>query len=360
MYFFLSDSVSAEALENLEIFAQIENILYKSHKSGKSLKFYDREEVNAEKRQAGQAERNDDSESRTNICHLPKPVYRIIKEHALFDFEATRELLTSALACEGFGRGGKKLRYCVPENKPSWWDDDLEQIIGLKWSDFSGVNTKEYKGGKWKEAMHEIIVKIYRYHLGNEMDNYIQFRDENFEYKKTSRKPKPKKVAASNLNQETDLPKEGVAENELYQFPDNVLQYQYQVPQTPHVQLQAPQHQAPQHQAPPHQAPQHQDPQHQAPQHQTPQHQAPQFQFLPYQVPQYHAPQYQAQQFQNGYNTQYQQWNYNQDYFHMNNATTEETPRQPIIEDSSEPTDNEPSPPELDYVEPLSRFSELL
>jgi hypothetical protein len=207
------------------------------------------------RRQAGQAERNDDSESRTNICHLPKPVYRIIKERALFDFEATRDLLTSALACEGFGRGGKKLRYRVPENKPSWWDDDLEQIIGLKWSDFRGVNTKEYKGGKWKEAMHEIIVKIYRYHLGNEMDNYIQFRDENFEYKKTSRKPKPKKVAASNPNQETDLPKEGVAENELYQFPDNVLQYQYQVPQTPHVQLQAPQHQAPQHQAPQHQAP---------------------------------------------------------------------------------------------------------
>ena len=104
---FLSDSVSAEALENLDIIAQIENILYKSHKSGKSLKFYDREEVNAEKRQAGQAERNDDSESRTNICHLPKPVYRIIKERALFDFEATRDLLTSALACEGFGRGGK-------------------------------------------------------------------------------------------------------------------------------------------------------------------------------------------------------------------------------------------------------------
>ena len=73
------------------------------------------------------------------------------------------------------------------ENKQLWWDDELEAIIGLTWVDFGRVNTKEYKGGKWKEAMHEILIKMYGYYLGDRIDMFIQHRDKTFVYEKTKK-----------------------------------------------------------------------------------------------------------------------------------------------------------------------------
>ena len=58
---------------------------------------------------------------------------------------------------------------------------------------FTGINTKEYKGGQWKEAMFEICLKIYGYYLGDSLDNFIKFRGEDFVLKG---KKKAKKVEA--------------------------------------------------------------------------------------------------------------------------------------------------------------------
>ena len=95
--------------------------------------------------------------------HLPTPVYKLISEKEKFDFNSVRTLLGSALNAEGFGRGSGKLMYKVLENRPQWFDEALENKIGVTWDNFTGVNGVNTK----KPVMFEMILAIYRFYLGD-------------------------------------------------------------------------------------------------------------------------------------------------------------------------------------------------
>ena len=125
----LGDDVTVKFLEKTDIVHRVEQFLFSSHKSGQSLKIFDREVENERMRKENLGQLSDNEKQK--YCHLPEPVYRLVSERYCYDYDMVRELLSSALACEGFGRGSGKLRYKIIENMPSWWDADLEEKIDL-------------------------------------------------------------------------------------------------------------------------------------------------------------------------------------------------------------------------------------
>ena len=148
-------------LEASNALEKLEAALHASHKSGKDLKFV-----------SDQTDPPVDgvSESGKLKSHLPTPAHRLISERKLYDFDTIRTLLGSALNVEGFGRGSGKLRYKEPENCPKWFDKTLETKIGVTWSNFAGLNTKFEK--EKKEVMYEIVLAIYKYYLGDNIDKF--------------------------------------------------------------------------------------------------------------------------------------------------------------------------------------------
>lgn len=111
-------------------------------------------------------------------CHLPKLKFKLIEERKKFDFVHTREALTAALATEGFGRVVNRKRYKMEENRPSWYDSQLEQQISVPWSQFLGVNTPQHFRGAWKEALYAILKRMYTHYLGESVDRYLQTAEE--------------------------------------------------------------------------------------------------------------------------------------------------------------------------------------
>jgi hypothetical protein len=177
---FLFDSSTKASLDESEVLDKIECVLYKSHKTGKSLNIVTNEILPGA---------SNENPSKVQL-HLPKPKFKLISERSKFDYDLVRSLLGSALAAEGFGRGTGKMRYKEPANKPAWFDNALEEKIGLGWDRFSGVNTAGYKKER-KEVMFEIIMSIYGHHLEN-IDEYYIHRSEEFDLTKDEHKKRRK------------------------------------------------------------------------------------------------------------------------------------------------------------------------
>ena len=198
---FLFDSSTKASLDESEVLDKIECVLYKSHKTGKSLNIVTNEIL------PGASNENPSKVQ----SHLPKPKFKLISERSKFDYDLVRSLLGSALAAEGFGRGTGKMRYKEPANKPAWFDNALEEKIGLGWDRFSGVNTAGYKKER-KEVMFEIIMSIYGHHLEN-VDEYYIHRSEEFDLTKDEHKKRRKqKEYVENVHELIE--EECVSENE--------------------------------------------------------------------------------------------------------------------------------------------------
>ena len=103
----LGDDVTIKLLEKTDIVHRVEQLLFSSHKSGQSLKIFDREVENERMRKENLGQLSDNEKQK--YCHLPEPVYRLVSERYCYDYDMVRELLSSALACEGFGRGSGNL-----------------------------------------------------------------------------------------------------------------------------------------------------------------------------------------------------------------------------------------------------------
>ena len=73
--------------------------------------------------------------------------------------------------------------YKVLENRPKWFDQALENKIEVTWDNFTGVNGVNTK----KRAIFEIILAIYRFYLGDKVDDFYLDRSEELNMKKISK-----------------------------------------------------------------------------------------------------------------------------------------------------------------------------
>ena len=175
---FMMDSESKDLLGASSILEKLETVLNASHKSGKKLQFVT-DQNNVPEPGLG-------TQSNKLKSHLPTPAHRLISERKKYDFDSVRTLLGSALNSEGFGRGTGKLRYKEASNQPAWFNEALEQHIGVTWETFAGLNTK-FKKEK-KEVMYEIILAIYKHYLGDRVDEFYLDRSEGIDVEKKKSK----------------------------------------------------------------------------------------------------------------------------------------------------------------------------
>ena len=165
----ISDSETNAILQKCDISEKIETVLNSSQKLGKKLELV---VDNNDTEKSSNKESGDENKIKS---HLPPPIFKLSSERNRFTFDLLRKSLGSALSAEGFGRGTGKKRYKVDESRPDWFDKALEDRIGIKWNQFTGVNVDVGDKDK-KEVMMELMLAIYTHDStkrGYEVDDYF-------------------------------------------------------------------------------------------------------------------------------------------------------------------------------------------
>ena len=140
------------------------------------------------------------------------------------DYDCIRKLLGAALNAEGFGRGSGKLRYQEIINKPEWFDEVLEKDVGVTWECFSGVNTRFRKQ---KDAMYLILLKMYKFYLGDRVDEFCLSKTKEDRFDKTNIFNKEVPVTTEKLS-DIDLDKQNDKEFENFKNHGTIIQLENQ------------------------------------------------------------------------------------------------------------------------------------